>query len=794
MCSPEPEGARRASGSRFARPLFRSGVRPARSARFRALRLPLWLMAVAGVVAAPPLAQGASGQAESTGARARESVLQGRVLESGSLRPLAHVEIVAGSRTAVTDGEGRYRLVLPAGTREVTIRRIGFAPLTLPVGLVEEIIELDSRPLLLSAIPVEVEGRARLARGTSLAVETVEGDALHHQGHTSLAPALARAEGVSLAWTGSWGSRALLRGMGGERVAVLLDGNRVNRACVFGMDQGLATVDVAQVSRVEILSGPGSTLYGSGNVGGVVNVVSRQNELGTPLWGEARLSTGSAAPGASLGGTVGMTSGDLDWVASLDGASFQDYRTPDARIEGSSFRHLSADLKTGWMVAPGHRLEAAGQWYEGRDIGWPISSGSATIPEETRRGGSLDWSWQRSGVVDALSARGYMQRLDHYMTMSMRMMPGGMGGGMGGAPMTTTTDARSHSVTSGGRVQARLMPVGGVYVDLGGEVTHLSAEATRWTETQGGAGMAPPELILRSWPGVSILNTGLFAQGEIPVGSRLVFTGGARADHVDRDADTHPSATEWVASGNLGARLALGEHWAVRGTVGRGFRLPDATELFGAALRPDGFIYRGNPGLQTETGLSRELSLSWVRDRFDASATLFRNDLRDLIAPVAAPGEMISGRPVRTWGNLDRARYTGVSASLSWLASRRVTLGAQGAWTEGENRANGDPLPGVPPLEGGVTAHIHDLGIAEGWLELEGRGATRQDRHAAALGEPDTPAWAVLNLRGGLPLAGADLSMGVENLLDTAYRGHVDPSYTLMRPGRNLFLSVSRRF
>lgn len=752
-----------------------------------ALALPLW-------VTTPGAAQASSPAAAPAQVPAR---LQGQVVEAGSGRPLAQVEIIAGGRSALTDSEGRYLLVVPEGAREVTLRRIGYAPVTLAVGLVGPVVELRSDPVLLSTISVEAEGRAPLARGTSLAVETLDGHALHHNGHTSLAPALARAEGVSLAWTGSWGSRALLRGMGGERVAVLVDGNRVNRACVFGMDQGLATVDVASVNRVEILSGPGSTLYGSGNVGGVINVVTRRADPGTPRWGEVRLSTGSAAPGAALGGTFGLTEGAFDLVASVDAADYDDYRTPVARVEGSGFRHLTADLRTGWEAAPGHRLELAGQWYEGRDIGWPIASGNGSIPEEGRRSGSLDWSWQRGGVVDGVSARAYVQRLDHHMLMTMTMAGGGMGGGGmgGGMPMTSTTDATSHSVTSGGRAQFRLLPGAGAWIDLGTEVTHLSAEATRWTEVQAmGGGMSPPDLVLRSWPGVGILNTGVFAQGEVPVASRLVLTGGARGDHVARSTDEHPTTREWVASGNLGARLALTESLGLRGTYGQGFRLADATELFGAALRPDGYIYRGNPDLQTETGRSVELSLAYVRSRFDGSVTLFRNDLRDLIAPVNVPGEMISGRPVRSYRNVNRALYEGASASLQWEAAERLTLGGQGAWTRAEDRATGDALPGVPPLEGGITAHVHSVGVPEGWVELEGRGARQQDRNAVALSEPATPAWAVLNLRGGFPLAGADLVLGVENLLDTAYRGHVDPSYTLLRPGRNLFLSVSRKF
>src|SRR5690606_13611402 len=115
---------------------------------------------------------------------------------------------------------------------------------------------------------ISVRGEAgEIAAGTALAVATASRADLDASAATSVAGALRELEGVAVAGTGAWGSRAVLRGLGGERLAVMIDGSRVSRACTFGMDQGLATVDPATVERVEILSGPGSTLYGSGSIG-----------------------------------------------------------------------------------------------------------------------------------------------------------------------------------------------------------------------------------------------------------------------------------------------------------------------------------------------------------------------------------------------------------------------------------------------------------------------------------------------------------------------------------------------
>ena len=104
----------------------------------------------------------------------------------------------------------------------------------------------------------------------------------------------------------------------------------------------------------------------------------------------------------------------------------------------------------------------------------------------------------------------------------------------------------------------------------------------------------------------------------------------------------------------------------------------------------------------------------------------------------------------------------------------------------------GAALPAIPPLEGGVTLR-RDLTGSIRWMEAEWEGALRQGRVASSIGEIETPGWSVLNLRLGASVAGSNVSLGVENVFDKLYRGHLDP-YTLYRPGRNFFVRVSRAF
>jgi len=356
--------------------------------------------------------------------------------------------------------------------------------------------------------------------------------------------------------------------------------------------------------------------------------------------------------------------------------------------------------------------------------------------------------------------------------------------------MSSLTDAVSFSETAGARAQARLRPLEGVQADVGVEMTHLLAEGTRWTERQMGQN-APQEINFRTWPGVRILDVGAFAQSEFAVADRLTLSAGARVSGVRRDADDAPSVTEWIPTGNVGLRFEVAEGLQFRSSVGAGFRTPDPLELYGLGLRPDGFVYRGSPDLQTERSFNTEATLALTRTRFDVSVTGFRNRLDDLVVPVLA-GDTIAGRPVREYRGLGESTYTGASGSFEIRAGAGFTFMGNATLTRGEDAATGDALPLVPPLEGGIVVH-RELGPTLRWVELEWTGAARQDRVYELAGEPETAAWSITNLRGGIEFAGTRMVVGVENIFDELYRGHLDPR-TLYRPGRNLFLRMSRSF
>ncbi|MGE0159875.1 MAG: TonB-dependent receptor [Gemmatimonadales bacterium] len=706
------------------------------------------------------------------------------MIDASNSRPVEAANVHAAGAQSITDEQGRFRLIgVPTGS-EIHVERLGYRPVATIVAGPTLDVSLEPAPVSLEAMVVEALGEAMIAQNSSLAITEIDESTITASAGTSLAEALDSHEGVSVSRVGSWGSRPALRGLSGERLAVLIDGNRVSRACTFGMDMGLATVDPATVERVEILTGPGSTAYGSGNIGGVINVVTRRADADRPLSGEVRANGSTAIPGGGIGGSINVADHALAVRASVDASSFGDYHTPSGTVATSSYRQLTGDVKLDVEPSSAHRFSLGTQYYGARDIGWPMQGG-AQIPEETRVSVSGEYAFQHGGaLLDGLTARAYFQKLDHHMVMSMTMP------GMGGATMTSVTDGKSYSETSGGRLQLRLSPARALDLDVGSEVTNVHAEGTRWTERTMGT-MMPTRETFHTWPGVNVLDIGAFVQGDVQVSSALTATGGVRLDHVDRSADVGDSKQEWVPTGNVGLRASLTRWLSARGTVGFGFRTPDPMELYGLALRPDGFVYRGRADLGTERSLGTEITLTAAHGGVVAAVTGFDNRVTDMVAP-ANVTDSISGRPVREYQNLAEARIRGLSATVQSELPAAFQVEARATWTHGEDPERDAPLPSIPPLEGGLALR-RDFGGIVRWAEAEWQGAYRQRRVAASIGEVETPGWGTFGVRAGATLAGSDVTLGVENVFDHLYRGHLDP-YTLYRPGRNFFVRVSRAF
>ena len=260
--------------------------------------------------------------------------LHGRVVDVDGA-PIAGAQVVVEARQAATDREGRFEVRgLRPGSYRLHVSSVGFAPAVLEIthpgsGVVE--IVLERTPLRLPGVQVTATPGGGDVRAVAQATTELSGAALERRLSATLAQTLEREPGIAVRYNGPAAAVPVIRGLTGDRILVLQDGQRTGDLA-GSADDHATTVDPLAASRVEVVRGPAALLYGNNALGGVVNVVSND----VPLDGPSRVQgaiAGQAESAYAGGGVSARLVAPLGegWAVMVRGGGRE---TGDVRIGG----------------------------------------------------------------------------------------------------------------------------------------------------------------------------------------------------------------------------------------------------------------------------------------------------------------------------------------------------------------------------------------------------------------------------------------------------------------------------
>ncbi len=245
--------------------------------------------AALGSLAAPLRAQGRPAPA-SPDSHAHGD-LRGVVRDSaGAPLAAARVRLLELHREYLTHEDGSFVFAdVPAGRYAVGVLRIGYRSQTATVtvtsgGSARLEIALGASPVQLSAFvttgTVVARSRDDVLSPTSVLSEA----ALDRRLDGTVAQTLQGQPGVSITSMGPATARPVIRGLSGDRILVLEDGQRPGDLSSTSADHGVA-IDPLTARQIEVVRGPMSLLYGSSALGGVVNVVREEVPSSLPEHG-----------------------------------------------------------------------------------------------------------------------------------------------------------------------------------------------------------------------------------------------------------------------------------------------------------------------------------------------------------------------------------------------------------------------------------------------------------------------------------------------------------------------------
>ena len=676
--------------------------------------------------------------------------------------PNAQVFIESLNRGTLTDAAGRYRLrAIPPGRHHVDVQLIGFrrahqeVVVTAESGSVTVDFVLSPTPLQLAdvistATPIgdeEITQSAVALSGKDLARNLGAG----------IAQTLESQPGLATRYGGPLAAMPVIRGLTGDRILVLRNGERTGDLASSAPDHAVS-IDPLAADRIEVVRGPASLLYGSSALGGVVNVITSDIPTSVPTRVSGYLSAqaGSANPGAA--GSAGVTVPLGERFAARASGSIRELG--DTRLGGGGTLDNTDASSWSGVLGLGFVTSRLTAGLSAESFGFEY--GLPSEPDDPEAGIRLDGDRQQlagraelsldGNALTGLRFDGTVQQYEH-----VEIEPDGAVG--------TRFDLKTQTAGLLGRT--RLGRVDGA---LG---------------IQGFFKQYEPTGEEAFTPGADNSNVGIFLFEDIPFGASADSAHaahlqlGARYDYyrietADSPAPFGPSRSRTFSnvSGSVGLSVPLADAVSFNVNVARAFRAPTVEELFA-----DGFHAAvgtwdiGDPELDPETNDGAEAVLHVDAQRTHAQLSAYLNRIDGFIFPEVVGTRTVDGEVVPEVNITQRdATLAGVEGSVESEFARHFVVGLMGDLVRGEFTSSYGPLPFMPPARLGASMRWDD---GTRWLSARVRRAFAQDRVTADAIDVATPAYTLVDLSAGLSLILRGqvhtITLRADNVLDERY-------------------------
>lgn len=533
-----------------------------------------------------------------------------------------------------------------------------------------------------------------------------------------------------------------IRGVSRQRVSSLVSGMRITSERRAGVSTSF--IDPALMGAVEVLRGPSTTFYGSGALGGVVQVVPRE-------FSGWSVESGYESEGDHNHQVFGV--GGDGWSLGLARRSAVDAEAADGTRLHSRFTQYSAVFRTVWDGGS-NRYELLAIPTLAEDIG----KANADFPE--RR---TDYPLERHQLLkfSAASARGWnLEAFVHAQDLETEVVE---------------DDDRSNvfndSFDFGLRWEGRRESGERTTVRYGVDgFGRRDVDAKEGTE--------------RTLDGAE--ETELGAYGSVRWSwDRTRTELGGRFSWIGQDNGGNPDEDRSAWNGFAGVTRRFGERIELGGSLSSGLRFPSLSEQFFSGTTGGGEVL-ANSGLDPERSFNTELSVTWIGRSIVVDTKLFHNRIEDYIEreevdPVLFPDLL-------TFANVTSGTIRGIEVQGVARPTEVWSLTWGGHAVDGEDSSN-EPLADTPPDEAYLGA-VYDVG---GW-RAEARLALRNERSDAAIESREQPIGSAELL--GLSVRyrwrnGWTVGLSAQNLLDERYFASADRK-AVPATGRSFAVVVSR--
>jgi iron complex outermembrane recepter protein len=589
------------------------------------------------------------------------------------------------------------------------------APATTVALAKQDLTELSLQELLDVQV-TSVSKHAEPLRHAAGAVTVVTGEDLRRTGARTLAQALRLVPGLQVQRTNAYSYTVTSRGFSGDKLEVLLDGRSVYSPLTSTVFWDALETSLNDVDRIEVIRGPGATLWGANAVNGVINIVTKHTEdtVGNTLRagaGKEEKAYAAFRGGSKVGedGFARFYAKALERDASVQDDGAESFDAHDLAVGG---------FRSDWTPAADHQLTVSGDFHHGRE------QTEDPDPDVYARGGDAEfsgtnvlarWTHQLSRDTE-LSVQGYYDgyRRDIPNVFGEKRDTGDVQG-----QLRFPLQALRTTVTAG----------------IGYRISHDDTAGLPLLVT-----FEPPSRTLETYSAFAQGQRGLGDDGELTVGTKL----------------EHNESTGFEVQPSIRLGWALGDSAFTWAAVSRAVRLPNR-------LDEDVLIFNtrvGTRDFESEKVTAYEWGVrAWTAQDLTVDLTTFFNCYTDLRSIESVPP------PFGTFGNDIEADSYGGELAIGWTPVAGVAVRPFYSYLriDAETAASSTDTTTARNLESASPRHSAGLQLSVNpWPAVTVDGFVR---YVGELERQRVDAYTELNFRLGwralpsleLALVGADL-------------------------------------
>ena len=566
----------------------------------------------------------------------------------------------------------------------------------------------------------------------------------------------------------------MIRGFDGDRILVATDGIRINSIAALGENEA-EPIDLLSVERVEIVRGPGTLLYGSNAIGGVVNAISRHDEdLHKGTSGYFSAVGGVNNKQAAVSGGVEHSFGNFMVWGNGSGQRTSDYNAGEdfGRIGNTYTRYGSGDGGFGYFAKKGF-FTANYNYYQNR-YGIPIDPAEPERREVSIRARRHDIRLN-GGFRDLdsfIESVKFTFDYGNYRHLESEIF------GVNRDVMRTTNFSNNVYSYRGVFGQRRYEKLTGTF-GFDGYRRNYSIDGS--------------EPLVRG--SVKQDSFAVFGLEAINL-NRVSFQFGGRVEN-NRYRPTNVSLINRDLtgfSGAAGTRIAVGENNAFVANYSHSTRLPDLEEFYNNGPHDDTLSFEiGDPHLKSEVSDGLDFSFRRQTDRVRAEVNFFYYNIKNFVF-LEQTGEVDKDTelPVAIFVQGD-SRFFGTEASLDVTANKYLNLTGSLDYVNAKLKS-GINLPRIPPFRTrlALDAHYKDLSVRPEVVLV-----ARQDR--LFTDETPTAGYTVFNIAASYIIPSRHyaniFSVNAYNLTNKLYFNHISFIKDLSPEiGRGVRFSYTIRF